>query len=116
MHLQDAGGHFGSDGAEEGFLHDFSLALAVDDHQHLAGLHDGLDAHGVGLFGDQVLVAVKEALVGLDGLGLQVDAVGAQLEGLARLVETDVAVVADAQQLQVDAADALDDSVIAGGC
>ena len=39
---------------------------------------------------------------------------GAQLKGLARLVETDVAVVADAQQLQVDAADALDDSVIAG--
>ena len=31
MHLQDAGGHFGSDGAEEGFLHDFSLALAVDE-------------------------------------------------------------------------------------
>ena len=96
-------GTSGVTGPKKAFLHDFSLALAVDDHQHLAGLHDGLDAHGVGLFGDQVLVAVKEALVGLDGLGLQVDAVGAQLEGLARLVETDVAVVADAQQLQVDA-------------
>ncbi len=60
------------------------------------------------------LVAVKEALVGLDGLLGQVDAVGAQLKGLARLVEADVAVVADAQQLQIDAAHAVDDLVVAG--
>ena len=39
---------------------------------------------------------------------------GAQLEGLVRLVEADVAIVADAQQLQVNAADTVDDGVIAG--
>ncbi len=33
----------------------------------VACLHDGADAHGVSLLGHQILVAVKEALVGLDG-------------------------------------------------
>ena len=117
MHLQDAGGHFRGDRAEESLLHDLGLAGAVDHHQHLAGLHNGLDAHGVGLLGHQVYVAVKEALVGLDGLLGQVHTVGLQLKGLARLVEADVAVVADAQQLQVDAAHAVDDLVVLGaGC
>ena len=37
---------------------------------------------------------------------------GLQLKGLARLVEADVAVVADAQQLQVDAAHSVDDLVV----
>ena len=114
MHLQDAGGDLRRDRAEERLLDDVGLALAVGDHQDLAGLHDGLDAHGVGLLGDQVGVAVEEALVGLNGLLFQVNAVGAQLEGLVRLVEADVAVVADAQQLQVHAADTVDDGVIAG--
>ena len=38
----------------------------------------------------------------------------AQLKGGARLVEADVTIVADAQQLQVDAAHALDHIIIAG--
>ena len=71
VHLQDAGGDLRRDGAEERLFDDVGLALAVGDHQDLAGLHDRLDAHGVGLLGDQVGVAVKEALVGLDGLLLQ---------------------------------------------
>ena len=67
--------------------------------------------------GTRVYVAVKEALVGLDGLLGQVHTVGLQLKGLARLVEADVAVVADAQQLQVDATHAVDDLVVLGaGC
>ncbi len=37
---------------------------------------------------------------------------GLQLKGLARLVEADVAVGAKAQQLQVDAAHAVDDLVV----
>ena len=39
---------------------------------------------------------------------------GAQLECLVRLIEADVAVVADAQQLQVNAAHIVNDRVIAG--
>src|SRR5699024_12673715 len=39
-------------------------------------------------------------------------AVGAQLKSLARLVETDMAVMADAQQLQINAAHTLNDVVI----
>ena len=114
VHLQDAGGHFRGDRAEEGFLHDLGLAGAVDHHQHLTGLHNGLDAHGVGLLRHKVLVAVEEALVGLDGGFGQINAVGLQLKRLARLVEADVAVRAKAQQLQVDAAHAVDDLVVLG--
>src|SRR5699024_7451666 len=58
-------------------------------------------------------IVVKEPLVGLNGLGRQVHAVGAQLEGGTRLVEADVAVVADAQQLQVNAAHRMDDLIVA---
>ena len=117
VHLQDGGGHLGGDGAEEGLLDDLGLALAVGHHQHLAGLHDGAHAHGVGLLGHQVGVAAEEALVGLDGALGQVDAVGAEREVVGRLVEAYVAVGADAQQLQVDAAQIVDDLVIglAGG-
>ena len=104
MHLQDACGHLRSDGTEECLLDDLGLACAVCHHEHLACLHDSLDAHGISLLGHQIHIAVKEALVCLNGLGGQVHTVGLQLKGFARLVEADVAVVADAQQLQVDTA------------
>ena len=111
MHLEDGTRALRGDGAGHNGLDGLGLGQTVGHHQHLAGLHDGLDAHGVGLFGHKVLVAVKEALVGLDGGGGQVNAVGLQLKGFARLVEADVAVGAKAQQLQVDA---VDDLVVLG--
>ena len=118
MHLQDGTRTLRGDGAGHDGLDGLGLGQTVGHHQHLAGLHDGLDAHGVSLLGHEVLVAVKEALVGLDGGGGQVHAVGLQLKGFARLVEADVAVGAKAQQLQVDAAHAVDDLVVlcAGVC
>ncbi len=105
-------GHSGVTGPETTAFDRLGLGQAVGHHQHLAGLHDGLDAHGVGLLGHQIFVAVKEALVGLDGGFGQIDAVGLQLKRIARLVEADVAVRAEAQQLQVDAAHAVDDVVV----
>ena len=111
MQLQDGAGAFRRDRAGHDCFDGLCLGQAVGDHQHLAGLHDGLDAHGIGLPGHQIFVAVKEALVGLDGGFAQIDAVGLQLKRLARLVEADVAVRAKAQQLQVDAAHAVDDLV-----
>ena len=98
--------------AEERLLDDPGLVLAGDDHQHLAGAHDGVGAHGVRL-ARHLVPGGEEALVGLNGLLGQVDAVGAHVKGVARLVEADVAVVADAQQLQIDAAQAGDHRVIA---
>ena len=67
---------------------------------------------GVTGLGHPVRVVVEEPLVGLNGIGGQVHTVGAQLKGGARLVEADVAVVADAQQLQVDTAHVVDDLVV----
>ena len=113
MQLQDACGHLGGDRAEEGLFDDLGLACAVDHHQHLACLHDGADAHGISLLGHQIHVAVKEALVGFDGLLGQVHAVGAQIKGIVGLVEADVTVMTDAQQLQIHAAHAADDLVVA---
>mgnify|MGYP003300403364 CR=1 FL=1 len=116
VHLQDGSGDLGGDGAEEGLLDDLGLVLAGGDQQDLAGVHDGADAHGVGLTG-HIVLGGEEALVGLDGLLGQIDAVGAHGEVIGGLVEADVAVVADAQQLQIHAADSLDDGIVlsAGG-
>ena len=112
MHLQDGARALGGHRAGDDRLDCLGLCQTVGHHQNLAGLHDGLDAHGVGLLGHQILVAVEEALVGLDGGRGQIHAVGLQLKGLARLVEADVAVGAKTQQLQVDAAHAVDDLVV----
>ena len=56
----------------------------------------------------------QRALVGFDGSGRKVDAVGLQLKGFARLIEADMTIGADAQQLQVDAAQLVDDTVVTG--
>ena len=110
VQLQDAAGAGGGHRAGHGVLDGLCFGLAVGYHQHLACLHDGLDAHGIGLLGHEGFVAVKEALVGFDGGGCKVDAVGLQLKGFARLIEADMTIGADAQQLQVDAAQLVDDS------
>lgn len=84
------------------------LALAEDDDDDLAGLEDGLDADGEGHAGHLADVIVKEARVGEDGVvGERLDA-GARGQAGAGLVEGNVAVLADAGQEEVDAADALD--------
>lgn len=84
------------------------LALADDDDDDLAGLEDGLDADGQGHAGHLVDVVVKEARVGEDGVvGQRLDA-GAAGQAGAGLVEGNVAVLADAGEEEVDAADALD--------
>lgn len=87
-------------GPKKAFLMMSALPTPLANHQNLAGLHDGFDAHGVGFFRDQIFVVVKEALVGLNGLFGQVDTVGAKLKSGTRLVKANVAIVANAQQLQ----------------
>ena len=81
-------------------MHGLSLGLAVGDNQDHAGIHDGLSAHGVGLTGN-IVDAVEQAAVGLNGALGEVDAVRALGEVVIGLVEADVAVVADAEQLQI---------------
>ena len=84
------------------------LALAEDNDDHLAGLEDGLDTDGESHAGHLGNVIVKEARVGKDGVvGERLDA-GARGQAGAGLVEGNVAVLADAREEEVDAADALD--------
>jgi len=113
MQLQDGAGGLGLDGAEEAVLHSLSLACAVADQQDPLCLHDGADAHGVGM-GGNILTLLKETLVGVDGGVGQLHMVGAVDELVAGLVEADVAVGAQAQQLQVSTTKGLDDSIVTG--
>ena len=99
--------------AEEGVPDGLGLGGSVGHHQDLPGLHDVPDAHGAGVGGD-LLQAGEEAAVGLPGAVGELHLVGAQGEGVGRLVEADVAVDPQAKQLQVDAAQVPDDLVIAG--
>ena len=113
MQLQNGAGGLGLDGAEEAVLHGLSLPRAVAHQQHPLGLHDGADAHGVGLRGN-VLPLGKEPLVGVDGGVGELHMVGALGEGLRRLVEADVTVGAQTQQLQIRAAKAVNDGIVPG--
>ena len=76
------------------------LGQAGGDQNHTLGSQDVPHAHGDG-GGGHVFLALKEAGVGIDGaLGQLLDMSGG-MQGIAGLVESDMAVIADAQQLQV---------------
>ena len=64
--------------------------------------------------GGNIFTLLEETLVGIDGGVGQLDIVGAVDELIAGLIEADVAVGAQAQQLQVSAAKRSDDSIITG--
>ena len=113
MELQHGSGDVRGDRPAAGFVKDLRLALAVGDQEDLFGLHDALDAHGVSLF-RHVVDGLEEPGVGLDGLGVQIHAVGAFFELVSRLVEADVSGQADAQQLDVHAAHGIHHGVIPG--
>ena len=94
-------------------MHGLSLGLAVGDDQDHAGIHDGLGAHGVSLTG-HVIDAVEQAAVGLNGALGEVDAVRTLGEVVIGLVEADVAVITNAEQLQIRVTGGSDDLVVLG--
>ena len=55
--------------AFDSLLQGTSLAVAVDEDQHLTGSHDGTDPDGEGRLRHLVHVAIEEAAVGDDGVG-----------------------------------------------
>ena len=113
MQLEDGAGSLGTDGPEEAVLHRLGLVLTVDNQQNPLGLHDGADAHGVGV-GGHVVPGGEEPGVGVDGGLGQSNLVGALDKSVGGLIEADVAVGAKAQQLQVSAAEGVDDGIVAG--
>lgn len=92
VQLQDRSRALGRNRAIAHVMHGLSLGLAVGDDQDHAGIHDGLGTHGVGLTGN-IVDAVEQAAVGLNGALGEVDAVRTLGEVVIGLVEADVAVV-----------------------
>ena len=84
------------------------LVVAVDQDQHLAGVHHRADAHGQRLRGHLFRVVSEEAAVDDAGVAGQHAHAGAAGQGGEGLVEGQVAVHADAAQEQVDAAQGRD--------
>ena len=64
--------------------------------------------------GGNVVPGSKEAGVGVDGGSGQRHLVGALDESVRRLVEADVAVGAEGQQLEISAAEGVDDGIVPG--
>ena len=113
VELQDGGGIFGSDGAEQSGLQNLGLGAAIYNHQDLLGLHDGADTHGES--GARHFIGRgEEAGVGVDSVLGELNVVGTGNEMIAGLVEADMTVTADTQQLHIDAAQGIDESVVAG--
>ena len=115
MELQNGRGNLGSHGAEEGIAHDLRLVFATHHNEHLLGGHDGANAHGVCL-ARHFVGGIKQAAVRVNGGFREVNAVGFLREFRRRLVEADVAVVAQAQKLQVNAASEQNGSLVGIAC
>ena len=89
------------------------LALAVREQDGAARLKDRRHSHRQRLGRHLLDVSAEERRVAAPRLRPQRDAVGARLEHGARLVEADVAVGADAENLDVDAASLGDRPLVA---
>ena len=107
MHLHDRSRHHGRDRAFHRDLDGVRFVLATGQQQQLARLHDRADAHRDGVLG-HLVNRLEEARVVLTRLLRQRFDARARTERRAWLVESDVAVRADAQHLQVNSACLLD--------
>ena len=92
---------------------DLGFITSIDNQKDLPGLYDRPDTHRVGKFG-HFIRAGEVAGIGFDRARIEPDLVRHLAEGFIRLVESDVAVVADAQQLQIDATEFADQMIVAG--
>lgn len=107
VELEDGGGDLWGDFVEEGLFDDFGFAGGIGEEEDFFSLHDCFDTHGEGVFWD-VVGGGEEAGVGGD-CGLGEGSVGGVFrEMVGGLVEADVAVCADAEDLEVDAAGLFD--------
>ena len=111
MELKDGSGHFGGDRAEEGALNDILFCFAVGNEQDLFCLHNSAHTHGDGLARD-VAFFFKEACVCLDGGLVKINYVRCFFKDRSGLVEADMTVQTNAEQLQIDAAEGLDASIV----
>ena len=90
--------------AFEKVIDGFGFVLAGGDQDDLSGVHDGLQTHG-DRFGRNLRDIVEQTGVVLDGGFGELRDVGQGIKWGARLVEGDVAIAADAKDLEIDAAE-----------
>lgn len=98
--LQDRGWALRRNVAVAHVVNGLGLVLAASHNQNAAREHNGLRTHGVSLARD-VFHALKQATICLNGALGKVNAVRTLGEVVVRLVEANVAVVANTKKLQV---------------
>ena len=113
MKLQDRGWALRRDVAVTHVVNGLSLVLAASHNQNAAREHNGLRTHGVSLARD-VLHALKQAAICLNGALGKVNAVRTLGKVVVRLVEANVAVVANTKKLQVRIASLCNKLVVLG--
>ena len=111
--LQDRGWALRRNVAEAHVVNSLGLVLTASHNQNAAREHDGLRAHGVSLTRD-VLHALKQAAVCLNGALGKINAVRTLGEMVVRLVETNVAVVTNTKKLQVRIASLCNKFIVLG--
>lgn len=100
MKLQDRGWALRRNVAVAHVVNGLGLVLAASHNQNAAREHNGLRAHGVSLTRD-VLHALKQAAVCLNGALGEINAVRTLREMVVGLVEANVAIVTNTKKLQV---------------
>ena len=113
MKLQDRGWALRRNVAVAHVVNGLSLVLAAGHDQNATREHNSLRTHGVSLARD-VLHALKQAAVSLNGALGKVNAVRTLGEVVVRLVEANVAVVANTKKLQVRIASLCNKLVVLG--
>lgn len=103
VELERGGGIHRGDGAFDGLGYGLGFIFSRGKEDGFAGVEDGSDAHGDDMEWHRVLAA-EEAGVVLAGAGGEGFDAGAGGEGGCRFVEANVAICADAEELEVDAA------------
>ena len=99
--------------AAEHIMENLSLVRTADNQKDFFSLHNGSDTHGISLLRN-IINGSKETLIGLDGALGQVHTVSGLGKFFVRLIKADMAVMPQAQKLQVNAAQALNHVLVAG--
>jgi hypothetical protein len=111
--LQEGGGYVLGDLTLHGAGDDGRLVLPSREQGDLAGLEDSRDAHGDRLARHVVLAEEIRGRI-LAGHGVEEYRAGPRVLGRTRLVEADVAALADPEELEVDPAGRGDGPLVGG--
>src|SRR4030095_766096 len=107
MHLQSGSADRGSDGTLDGFGDSCGFGAAGGEKKQTLGVHNRADAHGDGAFG-HIRFAGENVTVVFNSFTAKGFQSRSRSQTRCWLIETDMAVAADAKNLQVDTAGSFD--------